>query len=272
MSEDSTMGAHNGIPVAPSESDDQIRNEGDIMQEDLEICSHRPYMRQKLSIIILGASGDLAKKKTYPALFDLYRHGYLPKYVTIGGYARSAMTDDDFRAKIRPFLNKVGTSAEIDDFLSRCVYFEGKYDNPDDFRRMGNKLTEMEDATIQCSCRNRLFYFAIPPNVFIPSAEGIHTAAQSTEGWNRIVVEKPFGHDLDSALAMSAQLRAIWHEDQIYRIDHYLGKEMVQNLTIFRFGNTFLEPLLNNRHVTSVKITFKEDFGTMVSLVNSNAM
>jgi glucose-6-phosphate 1-dehydrogenase len=107
-----------------------------------------------------------------------------------------------------------------------------------------------------------MFYFAIPPNVFIPSARAIDVAARSKRGWNRIVVEKPFGHDLQSALEMSSQLTSMWSEDDIYRIDHYLGKEIVQNLLVFRFGNIFLEPIMNNRYVSSVKITFKENFGT----------
>ena len=191
-------------------------------ERDLALCK-RQYMRQKLSIIILGASGDLAKKKTYPAIFDLYRHGYIPDHVTVAGYARSAMSKDDFHSKIRPFLEKIGNTSDVEKFLARCVYFQGGYDDPEGFYRLSDALTTLEDSSFDSTHRNRLFYFAIPPNVFIPSAQGIHTAAQSTQGWNKIVVEKPFGHDLESALDMSARLREIWNEEQIYRIDHYLG-------------------------------------------------
>ena len=102
----------------------------------------------------------------------------------------------------------------------------------------------------------------VPPNVFISSAAAIRSSAMASSGWTRLIVEKPFGHDLQSAVAMSVQLNAIFPEEHIYRIDHYLGKEMVQNLIMFRFGNIFLEPLLNSSYVHSVKITFKEDFGT----------
>jgi glucose-6-phosphate 1-dehydrogenase len=205
----------------------------------------------------------LAKKKTFPALFDLFRHKYIPPSVNIVGYARSDMSHEEFSSKIKAYLR--GTEEELQAFLARCSYHSGGYDSTEDFLRLHASLTTMERNN-QCGCEgsNRLYYFAVPPNVFIPAAAAISANAQSQHGWTRVVVEKPFGHDLTSALEMSQRLQALWREDQIYRIDHYLGKEMVQNLTIFRFGNTFLEPLLNNRHVSVVKITFKEDFGTMV--------
>jgi glucose-6-phosphate 1-dehydrogenase len=211
---------------------------------------------------VLGASGDLAKKKTFPALFDLFRHQYIPASVNIVGYARSELPYEQFCAKIKSFLK--GTEEEILAFLARCSYHAGAYDSSEDFIKLHNSLTALE-LNNKCGCTgsNRLFYFAIPPNIFIPAASAISENAQSHHGWTRVVVEKPFGHDLTSAVDMSRRLQALWREDQIYRIDHYLGKEMVQNLTIFRFGNTFLEPLLNNRHVSVVKISFKEDFGTM---------
>ena len=188
--------------------------------------------------------------------------------MNIVGYARSAMPNEDFRLKIKPFLKSIqGGENNIDDFLSRCSYFSGGYDSREDFSHLHTFLHELESNN-DCGCTgsNRLYYFAIPPNVFIPAARAISERAQSQHGWTRVVVEKPFGHDLSSAVEMSHKLQSLWKEDQIYRIDHYLGKEMVQNLTIFRFGNTFLEPLLNNRHVSVVKITFKEDFGTMVRI------
>jgi glucose-6-phosphate 1-dehydrogenase len=186
--------------------------------------------------------------------------------VNIVGYARSSLSDEEFASKIKVHLTGEGrTEEDIHAFLARCSYHSGSYDSQDDFQILHNSLTLLEQNN-HCGCTgsNRLYYFAIPPNVFIPAATAISSTAQSQHGWTRVVVEKPFGHDLNSALEMSRRLQALWREEQIYRIDHYLGKEMVQNLTIFRFGNTFLEPLLNNRHVSVVKITFKEDFGTMV--------
>jgi len=123
-------------------------------------------------------------------------------------------------------------------------------------------MSELEDSISTTGGSSRLFYFAIPPDIFIPAATMIKSSCMSETGWNRLIVEKPFGHDLLSAQVMLHGLGALYREDQIYRIDHYLGKEMVQNLLLFRFGNTIFEPLLNNRYVSNVKITFKEDFGT----------
>lgn len=200
-------------------------------------------------------------------MFDLYRHKYIPHSVNIVGYARSDLSNESFCSKIRDYLK--GDEEDIQQFLSRCSYFSGSYDSDEDFKQLHRVLHTLEENN-KCGCTgsNRLFYFAIPPNVFISAAGAISANAQSNHGWTRVVVEKPFGHDLSSAVEMSQKLQALWREDQIYRIDHYLGKEMVQNLTIFRFGNTFLEPLLNNRHVAVVKITFKEDFGTMVKILH----
>jgi glucose-6-phosphate 1-dehydrogenase len=172
------------------------------------------------------------------------------------------MTFFDFRLTIRPFLK--GSEQDITNFLSKCVYFSGQYDSVESFVGLDHNLLEMEKNSLpNVTCTNRLFYFAIPPNVFIPTAHSIRNACCTKTGWNRLIVEKPFGHDLASALSMSNQLMAMWTETEVYRIDHYLGKEMVQNLIMFRFGNTFLEPLLNSNYVKAIRITFKEDFGTM---------
>lgn len=173
------------------------------------------------------------------------------------------MTDEAFRLKIKGFLPTDEASADtVERFLGTCCYFQGQYGSGEAFSALHTFLLDKEAVACSSNGVNRLFYFAIPPNVFIPSARAIDQAARSLNGWNRIVVEKPFGHDLESALQMSSELTALWGEDEIYRIDHYLGKEMVQNLIVFRFGNIFLEPLMNSRYVESVKITFKENFGT----------
>lgn len=231
--------------------------------EAFKLVKNTEFDKATLSIIVLGASGDLAKKKTYPALYDLFSHGYLPTTcVNIIGYARSETTDDAFRQKIKAFLPSGEDEDMVNRFLSLCCYFQGQYDSMESFSTLNTFLLDKEAVACSSNGVNRLYYFAIPPNVFIPSARAIDAAARSLHGWNRIVVEKPFGHDLESALQMSSELTALWDEDDIYRIDHYLGKEIVQNLIVFRFGNMFLEPLMNNRYVKSVKITFKEDFGT----------
>ena len=231
---------------------------------DLKDCDYLPDL---VTIFVVGASGDLAKKKTYPSLFDLFRHGFLTKRTIICGYARSDKSDEDFKAQIRPFL-KNGTEQEKDLFLTHCLYRQGAYDSAEDVGRVFDELQEMEQE-ILCGRINRLFYFAIPPTVFVPIGKSIKEAVidknpydNDKRGWNRLIVEKPFGHDAESFAQLSADMGALYTEDYIYRIDHYLGKEMVQNLVILRFANAMMEPLWNRNYIQSVMITFKEDFGT----------
>ena len=231
---------------------------------DIDACD---YLPDALTIFVVGASGDLAKKKTYPSLYDLYRHGFLTKRTTICGYARSAKTDEEFKDSIRPYLEKkVGTPEQLEAFLNLCLYRHGAYDSADDVEKVFEELKQREEA-LMCGKANRLFYFAIPPSVFVPIGKSIKEAVISkadpkTVGWSRLIVEKPFGHDLESFQELSQAMGALYTEDYIYRIDHYLGKEMVQNLVILRFSNVIFEPLWNHRHIKSVVITFKEDFGT----------
>jgi len=233
--------------------------------DDSELCRREPYARGQLSITVLGASGDLAKKETYPALLDLFLHALLPQHVCIVGFARTEQTTAEFHDHLRPWLLRAQAEpATVERFLSRCSYFRGDYQSEEDFGRLHAKLRGLEEATrpLEPSATNRLFYFAIPPEMFLASARSIKEAAMCC-GFTRLIVEKPFGHDLASARRLASELEAVFSDDHIYRIDHYLGKEIVQNLMMFRFGNRFLEPLLNRNHVASVRITLKEDFGTM---------
>ncbi|RHY89830.1 hypothetical protein DYB35_000229 [Aphanomyces astaci] len=221
-------------------------------------------MKQSLCIFVIGASGDLAKKKTYPSLYELYVHNFLSTHTIICGYARSNKSDDEFRAFLSPFLK---SSVDVDgrkklQFLNMCVYRHGGYDSVADVGAVAAEMSSLEGST-GLGVHNRLFYFAIPPNVFVPAGTAIKHAALSTTGWNRLIVEKPFGHDLASCNELCDAMGALYDEDAIYRIDHYLGKEMVQNLLVLRFSNATLEPLWNRRHISSVTITFKEDIGTM---------
>lgn len=171
-------------------------------------------------IIVFGASGDLAYKKTYPALFGLYNKNLLQKNTKIVGYARSQMTLPEFKSRIS---SKVSLSA---DFLENCYYVSGGYDDPDSYKKL-------HDFTSQWNPRNTLFYMALPPSVFIPASYNIRDFLYS-QGSNRLIVEKPFGKDLESAQILSNALKGKWNESEIYRIDHYLGKEMVKNLMILR--------------------------------------
>ncbi|RHY77760.1 hypothetical protein DYB34_010584, partial [Aphanomyces astaci] len=229
-----------------------------ILADDSNSGCH--YMGESLIVFVIGASGDLAKKKTYPSLFELYTHGYLPEHTTICGYARSHKTDEEFRAFIGGYLKTTDVEKK-EAFLQKCLYRHGDYDSVEAVGKVSAEMYLKESAT-GLKTKNRLFYFAIPPNVFVPIGTSIKAAALSAEGWNRLIVEKPFGHDLTSFNELSAAMGALYSEDEIYRIDHYLGKEMVQNLMLLRFANITFEPLWNRNYISSVMITFKEDIGT----------
>ena len=236
-----------------------------------EFCD---YLNTHLTIFVVGASGDLAKKKTYPSLYDLHRHAFLPESVIICGYARSHMTEAEFRDHIRPYL-KGGDEEDKSDFLDRCIYRAGAYDSEGDVDAAFDDLRAAE-AEAGAACVNRLFYFAIPPSVFVPIGTSLKKAVigpseeeregngqQQRIGWNRLIIEKPFGKDTASFEKLSSDMGALYTEKHLYRIDHYLGKEMVKNLMMMRYSNAIFEPLWNRDHISTVQITFKENFGTI---------
>ncbi|KAL7422522.1 Glucose-6-phosphate 1-dehydrogenase [Cryptotrichosporon argae] len=221
-------------------------------------------------VVVLGASGDLAKKKTFPALFNLFRQGHLPGDLHIIGYARTKMDDDEFHKRATQYLGKAPEGNEkefneaVDKFKSISSYVAGPYDEDSGFQEL---LKHVEDIENQRSNggeakRNRLFYMALPPSVFTVVAKGLKKNCYSKEGHNRIIIEKPFGKDLESCREMMTALKAEWHENETYRIDHYLGKEMIKNMLVLRFGNVVLDAALNKNTVSNVQITFKEPFGT----------
>ncbi|KAK8716981.1 hypothetical protein V6N13_044267 [Hibiscus sabdariffa] len=221
-----------------------------------------------LSIIVLGASGDLAKKKTFPALFNLYRQGFLPPdEVHIFGYARSKISDDDLRNRIRGYLvNDTSPLEDVSKFLQLIKYVSGSYDAAEGFQLLDKEIEkhEISKSSREGSSR-RLFYLALPPSVYPSVCRMIRKYCMNKSdlgGWTRIVVEKPFGKDLDSAEQLSSQIGELFDEPQIYRIDHYLGKELVQNLLVLRFANRFFLPLWNRDNIDNVQIVFREDFGT----------
>ncbi|KAL1564270.1 Glucose-6-phosphate 1-dehydrogenase, cytoplasmic isoform [Salvia divinorum] len=221
-----------------------------------------------LSIIVLGASGDLAKKKTFPALFNLYQQGFLQlNDVHIFGYSRTQLCDDELRERIKGYLpveNKV--SSNVFNFLQLIKYVSGAYDSPEGFQELDKAISEHETSkkSHEGSSR-RLFYLALPPSVYPQVCKMIKifcTNKSGLSGWTRVVFEKPFGKDLASAEELSAQIGELFDEPQIYRIDHYLGKELVQNLLVLRFANRFFLPLWNRDNISNVQIVFREDFGT----------
>jgi glucose-6-phosphate 1-dehydrogenase len=209
-----------------------------------------------LSIVVVGASGDLAKKKTFPSLFALHCLGLLPADTTIYGFARSKMTDEEFRKFLSQ--NFKGWNEKKEEFVSKCFYHAGSYDSIKSFQEISSMIEKREVGHVG----NRIFYLAIPPSLFVDVSKAVKGGAMAKSGWSRVIVEKPFGHDSESSAKLSEELGALFSEDQIYRIDHYLGKELVQNLMIMRFANLAFEPLWNRNYVSSVQIVFKEDIGT----------
>ncbi|KAI9364509.1 glucose-6-phosphate dehydrogenase [Zopfochytrium polystomum] len=213
-------------------------------------------------IIVLGASGDLAFKKTYPALFGLFKNGFLPKNCQIVGYSRSAIALPDFHARISSKI-KFASETErglLPSFLARCTYVSGKYDDMASFERLNEFVSAVEVPG--AARRHRIFYMALPPSVFIPASRGLKAKVYSNSGANRLIVEKPFGKDYDSSKELSVALGTDWSEDEIFRIDHYLGKEMVKSIMVFRFANLFFGAIWNRNYISNVQITFKEKIGT----------
>ncbi|KAL4279147.1 hypothetical protein GQ457_03G007080 [Hibiscus cannabinus] len=216
-----------------------------------------------VSITVVGASGDLAKKKIFPALFALYYEDCLPKHFTIYGYARSKMTDAELRNMVSKTLTcridkRENCSEKMDQFLKRCFYHSGQYDSEENFSQLDKKLKKQEGGRVS----NRLFYLSIPPNIFTEAVKCSSLSASSGNGWTRVIVEKPFGRDSESSAVLTKALKQYLAEDQIFRIDHYLGKELVENLSVLRFANLIFEPLWSRRYIRNVQLIFSEDFGT----------
>jgi len=210
------------------------------------------------TFVVLGASGHLAKTKTFPALYQIFAKDLMPSKLTIYGYARTKMSDSEFRDSLRDSLGaNDADKAKADAFLERCFYFAGQYDEKKSFLALHEELKNRENGP-----SNRVFYMALPPSVFLSAARSIQPEAMTATGWNRVIIEKPFGHDYESAEKLGEDLADIFDEEQMFRIDHYLGKEMVQNLLTMRFANLIFEPIWTRLRIRSVQITFKEDFGT----------
>jgi glucose-6-phosphate 1-dehydrogenase len=215
------------------------------------------------SFVIFGASGDLTHRLLVPALYNLAAEGLLPEAFAIIGVARGEKSDDAFRADLAAGLNQFA-GRDVDDAVARrlfgCVsYVNGDAEDPATYERLKQALARAERA---CETRgNRLFYLATPPSAFAPICRHLGQSGLSHEengAWRRLIVEKPFGTDLKSAQALNRELLEVLHEDQIYRIDHYLGKETVQNILVLRFGNGLFEPIWNRDHIDHVQITVAE--------------
>jgi glucose-6-phosphate 1-dehydrogenase len=217
--------------------------------------------------VIFGASGDLTRRKLIPALYNLAVSRLMPPGMSIVGFALTDISEDQFRANMRAAVAEFSRRKPIDeavwaDFASRLHYVPGRFEEPASYARLNEKLEQLDKTN--GTRGNRIHYLAIPPSAFRAVNENLAAAGMvSEEGgkYARIIIEKPFGRDLASAQALNADLHRVFSEHQIFRIDHYLGKETVQNLVALRFGNTIFEPLWNRNHVDHVQITVAEDIG-----------
>ena len=220
------------------------------------------------TIIIFGASGDLAHRKLIPAMFSLYRRQLFHEKSMIIGCARSKLDDDSFRDKVACELKKRFNLAENDkkmsSFLKKISYLSGDYNDPSTYKSLYKILENSEKSS--CCSAGRIYYLSTPATLYTPIIKllGEYQLVQENyQGipWRNVVIEKPFGHDLESARKLDREIHSVLKERQIYRIDHYLGKETVQNILMLRFANIIFEPVWNNRYIDNIQITVAESLG-----------
>lgn len=218
-------------------------------------------------VVIFGATGDLTRRKLLPALFRLSQQRLIPNEFAVLGTARQSMSDDEFRELMKQALTEFGSEDTLDEsawesFAKRIFYVGGDFAEPETYQNIKTRLEEI-DNEFQTQ-GNRIFYLATLPDFFglIAKQLGEAKLARPKKGsWTRIIVEKPFGTDLESARKLNKELAAVFDEKQVYRIDHYLGKETVQNLLVFRFANSIFEPLWNRQYIDHIQITNAETKG-----------
>jgi glucose-6-phosphate 1-dehydrogenase len=217
-------------------------------------------------MVIFGATGDLTKRKLIPALLNLAQEEVLPKQFAIIGFAGNEITTEVFRKNLGAELPQFAhdpIDLKMWDWLSQRIYFvKGDFQDPEAYKRLQQQISEVEK--LHNTGGNKFFYLAVAPRFFTPIVQQLGNAGLVKEDngkWARIIIEKPFGHDLESARLLNAELKKVLDEKQIYRIDHYLGKETVQNVMVFRFTNNIIEPLWNRNYVDHVQITAAETVG-----------
>ncbi len=220
------------------------------------------------TMVIFGASGDLAKRKLIPAIFDLARDGMLPPGFTIVGTGRTEMTHDSFRSYMHDAMKEFGNLQDSENmtwetFAKGLFYVTADSSIKDEFRKLQKQLKEIDSD--RKAGENYLFYLSTPPSMYEPIVQGLGHAGlnkpQEPHNWVRIIIEKPFGVDLESARKLNDTVLDVFDESQVYRIDHYLGKETVQNLLVFRFANGIFEPIWNRNYIDHIQITAAETVG-----------
>ena len=225
-----------------------------------------PQKASPCVMVIYGASGDLTKRKLLPALANLAQEGLLSRQFAIIGFSFDQLTTDAFREKLSAEMKQFAPESLTDDlwkwFLERIYYVHGDFNDSAAYQRLKDQVAAVEKE--HNTQGNRFHYLAVAPAFFSPIVRKLGEAGLTKEGngnWTRVIVEKPFGHDLESAIQLNKELKEILSEKQIYRIDHYLGKETVQNVMVFRFANSIIEPLWNRTYIDHVQITAAETVG-----------
>ena len=214
-------------------------------------------------LLLFGATGDLARRKLYPSLFRLYTKGLLPEQFAIVGVARRLKSEDEFKNLVNDSIlsyTSLVDRDELNQFISHMYYQSHDVSNLESYHSLKKLVDELDDKySLQ---RNRIFYLAMSPEFFGTVARNIQESGlKDTSGFTRLIIEKPFGRDLASAIELNNEIRTAFSENEIYRIDHYLGKEMVQNIEVIRFSNAIFEPLWNNRYIANIQITSSETIG-----------
>lgn len=235
------------------------------------IESNRPVKTAESCILVIfGATGDLTARKLMPALYNLAKDGQLPPHFACVGFARREKTNDEFRDEMLKAVNEFSRSKPVDDeiwkrFKEQLFYHQSDFDNDEGYESL-NRFLQKLDSQLGTK-GNRVYYLSIQPSFFplvvekLSEHKLIYPVGESRDKWSRVIIEKPFGHDLDSAKQLQSELMHYLDESQIYRIDHYLGKETVQNLLVFRFGNPIFEAVWNNHYIDNVQITVGEEIG-----------
>src|SRR5215475_4083065 len=227
------------------------------------------HLQEPFAFVIFGASGDLSRRKLIPAIYHLASLGYMPEKYAVIGTSRSPMTDEAFRNVVRQAVEehekeeKTKTTPDIDRLLPFIHYQPGDTTKVESFYALKTKLEQLDK---QLGLRgNRLFYLAVSPELVPAIVENLHESRMlhhdNRHSWVRVIFEKPFGHDLASARQLNNAIKRLLHENQIFRIDHYLGKETVQNILTFRFANSIFEPIFNRTHVHHIRISVAETIG-----------
>ena len=232
--------------------------------EDLKAAQSAERIPEPTAVVIFGASGDLTKRKLLPALFHLEQSKLLPEKFSVIGVARRPLQDEfakDMRDGILQFGGVKEGDSQLDEFMAKVSYHAMNFDDPEGYGKLKTLLEEIDKK--QGTNGNRLFYLATAPEYFADIIEqlGAQGMAKPEKGKVHTIIEKPFGHDLASAKELNDDVNRVFAEDQIFRIDHYLGKETVQNILVFRFANGIFEPVWNRNYVDHVQITAAEDIG-----------